>query len=49
MQPYSNPRSVSTDKFEKVLDAISALSIEDIIEDDPADLSKYGLDDPHLN
>ncbi|MGI6189114.1 MAG: DUF4340 domain-containing protein [Caldicoprobacteraceae bacterium] len=46
VQPYSNPRSVSTDKFEKVLDAISALSIEDIIEDDPADLSKYGLDDP---
>jgi len=48
-QPYNEPMGVSGDRFQTVLNAISSLSgnvIKDFIEDDPQDISKYGLDDP---
>lgn len=48
-QPYNEPMGVSSDKFQKVLDGISSLTsnaIKDFVEDNPQDLSKYGLDDP---
>lgn len=49
IQPYKEPMGVSSDKFQKVLDSIASLSnnaIKEFVEDNPEDLSKYGLDDP---
>jgi len=49
IQPYNEPMGVSSDKFQNVLDAIASLSndaIKEFVEDEPQDLSKYGLDDP---
>lgn len=49
IQPYKEPRGIATDKFQTVLDGITSLSsstIKEFVEDDPQDLSKYGLDDP---
>lgn len=49
VQPYKEPRGVASDKFQTVLDGISSLTnnaIKEFIEDNPQDLSKYGLDDP---
>lgn len=44
--PYSEPRGVDGEAFQKVLEPIASLSIEDFIDDDPQDLGKYGLDQP---
>ena len=46
VKPYSQPMGVSGDKVAPIMDAIPALTIKDFAEDNPEDLSKYGLDEP---
>lgn len=45
-QPYNEPMGVATDQFQKVLDALPQLAIDGFVEDNPKDLSQYGLDKP---
>jgi len=45
-QPYKEPMGVKGEEFQEVLNDISGLEIEDFIDDNPQDLSQYGLDEP---
>ncbi|NMA94663.1 MAG: DUF4340 domain-containing protein [Clostridiales bacterium] len=46
--PYNEPMGVHSDNFQKMLDSISPFSIKDFIDDDPQDLSDYGLEEPEI-
>jgi len=46
-QPYNEPMGVHSENFQKVLDKLSGLVIEEFIDDDPQNLAKYGLEEPN--
>jgi hypothetical protein len=47
VQPYTNPRGIHSENFGKLLETIpQTLSAKEFIEDDPKDLSPYGLNPP---
>lgn len=47
IQPYSVPRGIHSENFGKLLESFPAtLSAKEFIEDDPEDLTPYGLDPP---
>ena len=45
-KPYNEPMGVDGQAFGDLLQNLGTFSIEEFIEDDAQDLSKYGLDDP---
>ena len=46
-QPYDGLRPIDTQRFQETVETIPpSFMIADFVEDAPADLSKYGLDDP---
>ncbi len=46
-KPYREPMSVITDKFQPILESITSITTaEKFIDDNPADLSRYGLTNP---
>ncbi len=47
-QPYSPSRPVSMDRWPEYTKTISTLEISRFIDDDPQDLSRYGLDPPAI-
>ena len=47
-KPFKKPRGVDGEKLNGYLEKLSDFSIKGFVEDHPADLSKYGLDDPRL-
>jgi hypothetical protein len=48
IKPYIKPRSIDTEKMQAAIAAIPAFEIKDFVEDNPKDLSIYGLDKPVL-
>jgi len=46
IQPYNLPRGVSTAFLDKVLQGIAGLAVDAIVDNEPTDLSIYGLDEP---
>ena len=46
VQPYAFPKGIDSDKFDKMLQAISSVAIKDIADNHASDLAKYGLDEP---
>lgn len=47
-KPYSTVRGVDSTKLTDLTDAISGISIIDIVSDSSSELDKYGLDEPQL-
>jgi hypothetical protein len=47
-KPYKRPRGIDTSKLDPKLEGLARLEIKDFADDQPADLSKYGLDNPKL-
>ncbi len=46
-KPYQEPMSVVTDKFQPILESITSITnAEKFIDDNPADLNRYGLTNP---
>jgi len=48
VKPYKRPRGVDTSKLDPKLEGVSGLAIKEFVDDQPADLAKYGLDNPSL-
>jgi hypothetical protein len=46
VQPYNEPMGVDSEGFQKILESIPNISINEFVEDAPEDLGKYGLDEP---
>ncbi len=44
--PYNQPMGIDSGKMSEFLEGIPSLSIKDFIDDEPEDLSKYGLEEP---
>jgi hypothetical protein len=47
-KPYKRPRSIDSDKLDPKMEGVANLIIKDFVDDQPADLGKYGLDKPKL-
>lgn len=47
-QPYKHSYAVGSKEFMNILEKGFNYTIEDFIEDNPSDLSKYGLDNPRI-
>ena len=46
-KPYTHPRTIDSQRFQETLELIPpSFSVVEFIEDNPTDLSKYGLDTP---
>jgi hypothetical protein len=45
-RPYSRPRGLDPEKLDPVIKGPAAVEIADFVDDDPKDLSKYGLERP---
>ena len=48
VKPYSIPQVIDETKLQNITDGITNLKIDDFVEDNAKDLSKYGLDKPVL-
>lgn len=48
VKPYSIPYAVGETKLKTITDGITGLKIDEFVEDNAKDLSKYGLDKPRL-
>jgi hypothetical protein len=46
LQPYNSIRAVNAEKFNNAIDHLTLMKIVHFVEDNPQDLSKYGLDKP---
>lgn len=45
-QPYAEPQDIDSNNLTSFFSAISTLGISDFVDDNPTNLSKYGLDKP---
>ena len=45
-EPYREPQPIDADNYPEYIQDISAVKIDEFIDDDPEDLSVYGLDPP---
>ncbi|NLK21972.1 MAG: DUF4340 domain-containing protein [Epulopiscium sp.] len=47
-QPYRHEYTVDTEDFTRIIQGVSNLKIKDFVEENPSDISKYGLDNPKI-
>ncbi len=47
-QPYEEPRGTDTENLQEFFGKISAVKIDEFVDDNPGDLSQYGLDPPEI-